>query len=135
MTDPLATLLCEAVPVPPDDYHMPPEPLPWGRIWRWAAGVSILLLGLAAAARAEDSPAPATPCGKYGEIRDKLTRDYGEEPVTRGLNKQGIVVEIWSSQGGRTWSAVMVGPNGQACMFDAGRNLEVRQFGTAGDGA
>jgi len=56
--------------------------------------------------------------------RDVLVRqlgaDYAETTVARGLSHQGVVVEVFSSGDGSTWTIVVTRPNGASCVVAAG---------------
>ena len=56
--------------------------------------------------------------------RDVLVRqlgaDYAETAVARGLSHQGMVIEVFSSGDGSTWTIVVTRPNGASCVVAAG---------------
>ena len=90
------------------------------------ATAAVLLI--AGKARAEDQPAqdqPA-PCFAAATVYEQLRSSYGEEPVVRALASDGSLLEIWASEGGKTWTQIAVTPSGIACVLGAGRAIEVR---------
>jgi hypothetical protein len=83
------------------------------------ASVAVLAFGLAQTASAQQ---PA--CTKRSDILSHLANKYSEAPVAIGLANNGGVLEVLSSQSGKSWTIILTMPNGTACMIAAGENWE-----------
>lgn len=68
-------------------------------------------------------------CQDYGELRSKLSSQFGETVVAYGLSPAGNVTEVWVSPTG-SFTVVSRSPTGQGCILAIGR-----EWGFAGDGA
>ena len=68
------------------------------------------------------APAAQPNCDSVDRIRRHLLEQFRESPVGRGLNSRGLTVEVFASPGGRTWSIVVVGPDGWGCLVEEGEN-------------
>lgn len=63
-------------------------------------------------------------CDRYRIIRTHLAEQFEEFPVSRGMTDTASVYEIFASdEGSRT--AVIVRPNGMACLVGSGKAWEV----------
>jgi hypothetical protein len=63
-------------------------------------------------------------CMSLDDVK-KMTKGSGEEPQVAGsLEEAGISCSL-HHQRGETWTAVMVRPNGLACVLGVGKKLEV----------
>lgn len=51
-------------------------------------------------------------CGTMSEI-ESLAEKYKELPVSFGQAEGGWTLTIWASEDGKTWTAVMVSPDGK----------------------
>lgn len=59
-------------------------------------------------------------CGDYAKMVEALGRVYGETRRFQGPSSSGqYMVEIFAKDGG-TWTALIVNPNGFACITAAG---------------
>ena len=58
-------------------------------------------------------------CMAAGDISDALESKYGESPIFAGLDTRGALILVYLSASG-TWTAVVSGPDGQACMIGSG---------------
>jgi hypothetical protein len=63
-------------------------------------------------------------CTKRSDILSHLANKYSEAPVAIGLANNGGVLEVLSSQSGKSWTIILTMPNGTACMIAAGENWE-----------
>jgi hypothetical protein len=71
------------------------------------------LLGCAIAISGMYGNAQAQPaCGAMAEI-EGLAEKYKELPVSFGRTEGGWTLTIWASEDGKTWTAVMVSPDGK----------------------
>jgi hypothetical protein len=59
-------------------------------------------------------------CTPRDVLVERLGADYAEMAVARGLSHQGVVVEVFSSGDGSTWTIVVTRPNGASCVVAAG---------------
>ncbi len=80
---------------------------------------------IAFAALVAASPAVAQPqCGGYADAVAHLSTAYGESIVVRGIDGAGAVVEMFANPDTGTWTALIVQPDGTACMVAAGGDFE-----------
>lgn len=80
-----------------------------------AAGIALI----AALSSCVAAPASAAAqCGPAEQVLTYLAENYGEVPVGYGL-ANGVVTQLMVSKKG-TWSAVVIRPNGEACLVDSG---------------
>ncbi len=69
-------------------------------------------------------------CGSYNEIVQTITAPkYGERKVAQGQTKIGaeggkIVIEVFAAPKGKTYTMLLVRPDGMACIIGAGDNLK-----------
>jgi hypothetical protein len=59
-------------------------------------------------------------CAPHEDVARLLGRDYGESPVAFGVTGEGRLVEVFSSEGGGTWTIVLTTGSGQACIMASG---------------
>ncbi len=76
--------------------------------------------------------ASATPkvCSDHSKVLDKFAEVYKENRVAGGLTRDGRLVEVLSTDDGRTWTIVVSQPNGETCVIMAGegwRKLKVKE--------
>jgi hypothetical protein len=84
----------------------------------------LLLASATLPANADESMA----CGKRDEMLGHLAGRYSEEPVAMGLATNGSMVEVLTSNAGKSFTIVYTTPKGLTCMIAAGRNWEdIRQ--------
>jgi hypothetical protein len=67
------------------------------------------------------------PCLPYAALADQLSRTYGEAPASAGLTggadtARRMMVEVWSSPDGATWTLVLRRPDGIACLMASGEH-------------
>ena len=62
--------------------------------------------------------APA--CGPRASVIDNLARLYDEAIVHRGTATNGAMIEVLASPEGETWTILVSGPTGIACVVAAG---------------
>lgn len=89
-------------------------------IGRLAAAAALLAAMAAAPARAQDAP-PGI-CFPRQDLLAALEKKFQEAPAGVGLSSGGYLVELLRTGDGGTWTLLMVGPGGQACVVDAGEN-------------
>lgn len=80
-----------------------------------APGIALIAALFSSAA----APAVAVvQCGPAEQVLTQLLEEYGEVPVGYGFS-DGFVTQVMVSKEG-TWTAIVVGPDGQACIVAAG---------------
>ncbi len=67
-------------------------------------------------------------CAPYGQVEAMLAAEFQETRVQQGIVGEGeAMLAIFASPNGGTWSAVMVRPDGLACMAAAGTDWQHRE--------
>ena len=62
-------------------------------------------------------------CGPRDAFIDKLKNDYAETPFAHGLiNSNDMLIEVFASKNGETWTLLLTYPNGESCLITAGKN-------------
>ncbi len=61
------------------------------------------------------------------EIVTQLAGKYKEVPVAIGVNSKGHLVEVLSSEHGRTWTIIVTSPAGMSCVVSVGEDWSTRQ--------
>lgn len=79
---------------------------------------AVLALGVLAATPAL---AEQPPCGEVDHLARLLDENYGETPVSNGLQANGQLLQIFASPDTGTWTAVTTTPQGMACIVATGR--------------
>ena len=82
--------------------------------------LAIAFFGMIASAPAygENSPVP---CGRYDDAIKNLADKYNEHPITGGITGQGTgIAELLTTADGSTWTILVHGPDGTACLIAAG---------------
>lgn len=89
------------------------------------------LMSLAFAAFAAGTPATAQtaqgmriPCHDATEIAKQLSKKYEEAPIAFGLQSNGNLLQIYTSQTKHTWTVVSTTPAGKSCIVAAGKRWE-----------
>ena len=78
--------------------------------------------GLASKALAEPAPQPQMKCAPYVKVRDALKQAANETEVSFGIIDQQSVLTVFASPQGETWTALIVGASGMACVIAEGRD-------------
>ncbi|MFZ5789788.1 MAG: hypothetical protein ACOY3L_03720 [Pseudomonadota bacterium] len=65
------------------------------------------------------------PCGGREEILAALASDYGERRIAAGISKNSVV-ELYASEGGRTWTLLVTVADspGVSCLIGAGTDWD-----------
>lgn len=88
-----------------------------------------LNIPLAVALLSISSPAVAQEpkCAPYDQVEAMLAAEFQETRVQQGIVGDGqAMLLIFASPNGGTWSAVMVRPDGVACLAAAGSDWQTR---------
>jgi hypothetical protein len=74
---------------------------------------------------AQTAPAnPRMPCHNATEIAKQLSSKYDEAPVAFGLQSNGNLLQVYSSEAKDTWTVVSTTPAGMSCIVAAGKRWE-----------
>ncbi len=90
----------------------------FGNVTKMAAFSAIVSVCLGSQAIAQPQ------CGGYADAVAHLSTAYGESIVVRGIDGAGAVVEMFANPDTGTWTALIVQPDGTACMVAAGGDFE-----------
>lgn len=82
--------------------------------------IAAALLSLSMPALAQQAPV----CTDRGTVLGHLSTEYSEAPVGMGIANNGGVIEILSSEAGKSWTIILTMPNGTTCMIAAGESWE-----------
>lgn len=90
-----------------------------------AAALALAVLVPLAAARADEAPAPQDPrCIDGGVALRGLMRGFHEQPAWRGALRQGYAAVLTASPDGKSWTVLVVRPDGAVCVVLAGGQSE-----------
>ena len=64
------------------------------------------------------------PCHNATEIAKQLSSKYDEAPVAFGLQSNGNLLQVYSSEEKGTWTVVSTTPTGVSCIVAAGKRWE-----------
>ena len=71
---------------------------------------------------AQTAPAsPRMPCHNATEVAKQLSSKYDEAPVAFGLQSNGNLLQVYSSEEKGTWTVVSTTPAGMSCIVAAGK--------------
>ncbi len=65
--------------------------------------------------------AAAQVCAPYESVRRALFEQHGESAVGAGRDDREMVVQLFATSDGATWTLVVVRPDGIACLMASGR--------------
>ena len=66
---------------------------------------------------------------------DKLSTKYQEQPVAMGIASTGHLIEVLTTEDGKTWTIIMSAPKGKTCMVAEGKDWrggQARKIGEPG---
>lgn len=85
-------------------------------------------LALVQAASAEQSvsqdAAVAMRCAQRSDLVAWLSDGYEERSLGEGLTRQGVIMEVFVSESGRTWTLLYTRPDGISCLVSTGSAWE-----------
>jgi hypothetical protein len=84
------------------------------------SGAAAVLLVPAAISLSGPTVAQPVPCAGRDEMLGRLSDEYAESVVARGLTNNGTLLEVTATADGRTWTIVLTAPEGSACLVAAG---------------
>lgn len=67
-------------------------------------------------------------CLPMDQMYRYLQEGYNELPISFGLNKNGSLLQIFSSENGETWTAVVIRPNRIGCIVAAGTDWIQQEY-------
>jgi hypothetical protein len=87
---------------------------------------ALLAFSLAAPAARAEAPTPVRPlpCSDYKAVREQLAKRYEEAPISTGLQSNGNVLQVFTSERTGTWTVVSTTPAGVSCILAVGRSWE-----------
>jgi hypothetical protein len=95
------------------------------RLVLFASGLVIACGGFAGSLGAQTAPAnPRMPCHNAMEVAKQLSTKYDEAPVAFGLQSNGNLLQVYSSEEKGTWTVVSTTPAGMSCIVAAGKRWE-----------
>ncbi len=72
-------------------------------------------------ANAQEQRLGAAPCGIRAEVVEKLANEFGETQREIGLvPERDVVMELFASGDGQTWTLMLSFPDGKSCLFASG---------------
>jgi len=86
--------------------------------------LSLALPLLLATARLPAAADESMACGNRDDMLGHLAGRYSEKPVAMGLATNGSMVEVLTSNAGKSFTIVYTTPQGLTCMMAAGHNWE-----------
>lgn len=72
-------------------------------------------------------------CAPWPAIRQNLSVRFHEVQVGGGLINERVVLAIFASAGGATWTTIAIGIDGTACVMSAGTGWSQTTTPTAGE--
>ncbi len=72
-----------------------------------------------------DGAAQQAACKQRDDVLGHLARKYQEQPVAVGVTNRGALVEVLSTDDGKTWTIIISSPTGRACMVATGEGWRV----------
>jgi hypothetical protein len=65
-----------------------------------------------------------TKCGRYTDIVEARSKEFGEAQRFVGIDSRGLVTVLFFNPEAASWTVLVVGANGRACVIAAGVNGE-----------
>lgn len=91
-------------------------------------GVAVACGTFAAPLAAQSTAGTRMPCHKADEIAKQLSNRYDEAPVAFGLQSNGNLLQVYTSENKGTWTVVSTTPAGLSCIVAAGKRWESLPF-------
>lgn len=86
------------------------------------------LIFAAAAAVSFVVPATAQQCGPYEQVRDVLSKKYGEQMTFMGEMSDGRFVMVWGNPAGSSWT-IIISDGNAACLVSSGSGFQTFGIG------
>ena len=90
--------------------------------------VAVLAVLAATAASLTVAPARAgqpTSCFKRDDLLTYLSNNFKEAPIAVGLTDAGMLLEVFSSKKGETWTVAVTTPAGLTCLMATGQDWQL----------
>ena len=85
------------------------------------AMTGLFMAAVSATAYAQTQEPNGVPCGIRTEVIQKLADHFGETQREIGLvPERGVVLELFASGDGQTWTIMLSFPDGKSCLFASG---------------
>ena len=85
------------------------------------ATTGLFAAAVTATALAQDKEPSGVPCGIRAEVVQRLADLFGETQRDIGLvPARGVVLELFASGDGQTWTIMLSFPDGKSCLFASG---------------
>lgn len=97
---------------------------PPARLYRHPRLAFLAVLSLGVGATKVDAQ-PVPNCGPRDQVVRQLEREFRESPSAMGIAHGGsAIVEVFTSDGGATFTLILSLPNGQSCLLGAGTDWQ-----------
>lgn len=67
---------------------------------------------------------PST-CFKRDDLLTYLSNNFKEAPIAVGLTDAGMLLEVFSSKQGETWTVAVTTPTGMTCLMATGQDWQL----------
>jgi hypothetical protein len=85
------------------------------------AMTGLFMAAVSATAYAQPQEPSGVPCRTRSEVVEKLADHFGETQREIGLvPERGVVLELFASGDGQTWTIMLSFPDGNSCLFASG---------------
>lgn len=107
---------------------------PWGELWFWLMLVGIAVCLLALALQISEAEAQGGPCAPWATMRADLAERFKERVVSTGEIHAQAAFVVTASEGGKSFTALVVGADGMACVIATGHGWEPGILSPEGQG-
>jgi hypothetical protein len=81
-----------------------------------------LLLGIALGIILPVTSQAAPMCSPREDVLEMLEGKYKESPIALGITNDGGLLEVFSTDGGETWTIIVTSPRGESCLVAVGED-------------
>jgi hypothetical protein len=67
-------------------------------------------------------------CGAVDKVLSSLEEKFNERTIEYGKTEAGPLITLLSSEGGKTWTILVVFPNGNACLLATGKGWKATNY-------
>lgn len=82
---------------------------------------ALVIASVALPARAQTQPT----CIKRADLLRQLASKFSEKPIAAGIADNGMLLEVYASLKGETWTVAMTLPNGVTCLVASGQEWQM----------
>jgi hypothetical protein len=86
--------------------------------------IVLLIAALIIIESAQWAAAQSMPCTDRAAAVRHLGTKFSEAPAARGLTNDGAVLEVLTSETGRSWTMMVTVPDGTTCLIAVGESWE-----------